>query len=240
MQNTESVCDRAAMNGPDRDPEPDPAVPPVSAPSARTTVRRGAPRADYRMETVLSIIDAAPICHVAVTTDHGPLALPMAHGRIGRNLYLHGALANSILEAGLVGGACATFTCLDALVVARSPFHNSMNYRCAVVLGRPHRIDGEEKQAALRAVSEHVVPAWSHGRAPTEQELRRTLVVGMPIEEASAKVRTGGPVDEPEDLDGPWWAGTVPLNRSWGPPVDATDLGPGIAVPPAISSFAGS
>ncbi len=233
MQRPGRVCDRAAMS------DTDPAVPPSSPPSARTTMARGAARADYRIETVLSIIDAAPICHVAVTGDDGPLVLPMAHGRIDGTLYLHGALANSILNAGLVGGVCATFTCLDGLVVARSPLHNSMNYRCAVVLGTPHLIDGGEKTAALRAVSEHVAPAWSHGRAPSEQELRRTLVVGMAIEEASAKVRSGDPLDEPEDLDGPWWAGTVPLTSAWGAPVDAADLGPGIAVPPAISSFAG-
>jgi len=209
-----------------------------SASSERTTVRRGVGRADYRMEAVLAIIDAAPICHLAVTTGRGPLALPLAHGRIDDTLYLHGAPANSVLNAGLDSGVCATFTVLDGLVVARSPFHNSMNYRCAVVMGTPRRIDGKEKLPALRAVSEHVAPAWGHGRAPSEQELRRTLVVAMPIEEASAKVRTGDPLDDPEDLDGPWWAGTVPLTSTWGPPLDAADLGPDIAVPPAIASFA--
>jgi nitroimidazol reductase NimA-like FMN-containing flavoprotein (pyridoxamine 5'-phosphate oxidase superfamily) len=201
-------------------------------------MRRGAARADYGMGTILSIIDAAPICHVAVTGAHGPLTLPMAHGRIDDTMYLHGALANSVLNAGLDGGICATFTVLDGLVVARSPFHNSMNYRCAVVMGTPQRIEGEEKVAAVRAVSEHVAPAWSHGRPTTDGELRRTLVVGMQVEEASAKVRSGDPVDEPEDLQGPWWAGTIPLTTTWGAPVDAADLGPDIAVPPAILSFA--
>lgn len=212
----------------------------MTASSARTTVRRGAKRADYAGATVRSIIDAAPICHVAVTGDAGPMALPMAHGRIDDTLYLHGALANSILAAGLEGGLCATFTCLDGLVVARSPFHNSMNYRCAVVLGRPWKVEDAQKPAALRAVSEHVAPAWDHGRAPNESELRRTLVLAVGIDEASTKVREGGPVDEPEDVQGPWWAGTVPLMTRWGTPVDATDLPAGVEVPEAIATFADS
>ncbi|MGI9577841.1 MAG: pyridoxamine 5'-phosphate oxidase family protein [Microthrixaceae bacterium] len=213
---------------------------PPSAPSARTRVRRGANRADYEIATVLSIIDAAPICHVAVTTGTGPLALPMAHGRIDDTLYLHGALANSLLGAGIEGGLSATFTCLDGLVVARSPFHNSMNYRCAVVMGTPSRVDGAEKLDALRAVSEHVAPLWSHGRPPSDAELRRTLVLAVGIEEASAKVRSGDPVDEPEDLDGPWWAGTLPLTSTWGAPSPASELAAGIEVPAAIADFAKS
>lgn len=213
---------------------------PSTASSGRTTVRRGANRADYESATVRSIIDAAPICHVAVTGESGPLALPMAHGRIEDTLYLHGALANSALAAGLEGGLCATFTCLDGLVVARSPFHNSMNYRCAVVMGTPWKVEDAEKLNALRAVSEHVAPAWEHGRPPNESELRRTLVLAVGIDEASAKVRSGGPVDEPEDADGPWWAGTVPLMTQWGTPVDATDLADGVGVPDAIASFADS
>ena len=207
------------------------------APTARTRLRRGVLRADYEPATVRSIVDAAPICHVAVDTTDGPLALPMAHGRIDDSLYLHGALANSLLRSALDTAMCATFTCLDGLVIARSPFHNSMNYRCAVVLGTPQLVDDEaEKLRGLRAVSEHVLPAWEHGRPPDAAELRRTMLVSLSLQEASAKVRSGDPVDEPEDLDGPWWAGTVPCETRWGSPVDSSDLAAGIAVPEGIAA----
>ncbi|MCP4436852.1 MAG: pyridoxamine 5'-phosphate oxidase family protein [Actinomycetia bacterium] len=207
-------------------------------PTERTTVRRGASRAEYDPEVVRSIIDATPICHVAVNTDRGPIALPMAHGRIDDVLYVHGALANAMLRAALGGGMCATFTELDGLVVARSPFHNSMNYRCAVVVGMPREVrDRDEKLAALRAVCEHVAPAWGHGRPPNDAEIRRTLVLAVGLDEASAKVRAGDPVDEPEDVGGPWWAGTIPLQQQWGRPVTAMDGTEGVEVPAALVDF---
>lgn len=205
-------------------------------PSARTTVRRGAPRAVYDPGEVHAVIDAAPICHVATVTENGPLALPMAHGRIGDHVYLHGAPANALLNASTGSGICATFTLLDALVVARSAFHNSMNYRCAVVMGVPQPLDGSEKVAALRAVTDHVIPNFSTRRPPTNAELHRTLVLSLSLREASVKIRTGDPVDEPADVPGPWWAGTVPLEASWGAPVAAANLPPGVVPPESFGA----
>lgn len=208
-----------------------------SAPSARTIVRRGAQRADYDRVTALAIIDEAPMCHVGVAAPEGPLVLPMAHGRDGEWLYLHGAAANGILGAAEQAEVCVTFTLLDGLVLARTAFHNSMNYRSAVVRGRARRLDGEAKRHALRCISDHIVPTWDAGRAPSGSEIRRTLALAVPLVEMSAKVRSGDPVDEPEDLAGPWWAGTVPREQRWGRPLPATDLGEGIEVPERIAQL---
>jgi nitroimidazol reductase NimA-like FMN-containing flavoprotein (pyridoxamine 5'-phosphate oxidase superfamily) len=165
----------------------------------------------------------------------------MAFGHDGEWLYLHGSAANAGLRAAAGEEVCVTVTVLDALVVGRCPFHSSMNYRSVVVRGRARRVeDPEERLRALAAVSNHIVATWDTGRPPTDRELRQTYVLAVPLTEASAKVRTGGPKDEPEDLDGPHWAGTIPISTVWEAPVGADDLRPGIEVPPAVAALAGT
>ena len=210
-------------------------------PSDRVTLRRLAHRGTYDPAVVREILDAGIIAHVGVYADDGPIVLPMAYGRTDDTLYLHGSAANSMLRAARETEICVTVTLLDGLVFARSPFHNSMNYRSAVIRGvaRPVEDIGEHVDA-LRRISNHVAPNWEHGREPTAAEIRKTMVVALPLEEASAKVRSGDPVDEPEDLDGPHWAGTVTVQQTWGPPVDAEDLRPGIGTPaPIVGAFGG-
>jgi nitroimidazol reductase NimA-like FMN-containing flavoprotein (pyridoxamine 5'-phosphate oxidase superfamily) len=209
-------------------------------PSPRTTVRRGAHRAVYDRAEVHRILDAGLLAHVAVATDDGPLVLPMAYGHDGRELYLHGAVGNGLLRAGIGREVCATVTIVDGLVIARSPFHDSMDHRSVVVRGRAREVvDGEAKVSALRRIVDHVVPHWDTGRAPTPAELRRTLVLALPLDEVSAKVRTGGPGDEPTDVAGPHWGGWVPLVARWGAPIDSADLTAGIAPPSAVAELEG-
>ena len=211
--------------------EPDP----TSAPSDRVRLRRGAARGDYDRATVREILDDALIAHVGVSTDDGPLVLPMAFGRTDDVLYLHGASANGLLGAAVDAELCATVTEVDGLVLARTPFHNSMNYRSVVIRGRGRRVDDpDEHLDALRLISEHVVANWDDGRPPSASDLRRTLVLALPLEEASAKVRAGDPVDEPGDLDGPHWAGTVDLDRRWGSPRRAADLRVDVSAPAGV------
>ena len=187
----------------------------TTAPSQRTTVRRGANRAVYETDEIRAILDAGMIAHVGVQTPDGPLVLPMAYGRDDDNIYVHGAVANHLLGSGDGTDVCVTVTLVDGLVIARGVFHNSMNYRSVVIRGRASRVDGdEERLRVLQLITDHVVDQWDTSRAPSETELRRTLVLSIPLNEASAKVRTGDPVDEPDDLDGPWWSGSVPVTRA--------------------------
>jgi nitroimidazol reductase NimA-like FMN-containing flavoprotein (pyridoxamine 5'-phosphate oxidase superfamily) len=212
----------------------------IDAASERVRVRRGAQRARYDSQVVHSILDAGLVAHVGVTTADGPIVLPMAYGHDGERLYLHGAVGNALLGQGDGAEVCATVTSVDALVIARSPFHDSMNYRSVVVRGRAERLDEPTaKVAALRLVADHVVANWATGRGPTDEELRRTLVLALPLTEASAKVRTGGPGDEPSDLVGPHWGGTVSLVTTFGQPEPAEDLAVGIEPPTAIAALAG-
>ena len=148
---------------------------------------------------MLGILDAGLIAHVGVTTPDGPLVLPMAYGRDEERLYLHGAAANHLLGTGEGEEICVTVTHVDGLVMARTPFHNSMNYRSVVVRGRATRIDGEKrKRYALQLITDHIVANWDTSRPPSQIDLRRTLVLELPLTEASAKVRAGDPIDEPD------------------------------------------
>jgi len=165
----------------------------------------------------------------------------MAYGRDGELLYLHGAIANHLLGSGEEQEICATVTHLDGLVMARSPFHNSMNYRSVVVRGRGRRIrDYRRKIEALRLITDHVVPHWDDVRPPSRSELRKTLVLELPLTEASAKVRAGDPIDDPEDIEGPWWAGTVPITSRFGRPTPSSDLNHGTTVPAPVVGLTGS
>jgi nitroimidazol reductase NimA-like FMN-containing flavoprotein (pyridoxamine 5'-phosphate oxidase superfamily) len=220
-----------------QDPSPTRPAPP---PSARTTVRRGADRGRYGRDDVRAILDAGIVAHVGVGTPEGPIVLPMAYGCDDDTLYLHGALGNALLGDATDAELCATVTLVDGLVLARTPFHNSMNYRSVVVRGRGRRVeDPEERTTALRRITDHVVATWDHGRPPSGTDLRRTLVLALPLDEASAKVRSGDPVDEPQDLTGPHWAGTVAVTTTFGPPVRSADLTPGIEVPETVRAAFG-
>ncbi len=208
--------------------------------SDRTRLRRGASRAEYEKEPLLEILDAGMVAHVGVITPDGPVVLPMAYGRTNEHLYLHGAAGNAMLRHAVDEDLCATVTIVDGLIVARSPFHNSMNYRSVVVRGVATAVEGSEaKRAALRLISNHVVETWETGRAPTDAEIRRTLVLRVPLVEMSGKVRTGGPRDETEDLEGRHWAGQVPIDSRWGGPIGAEDLARGIEPPAAIAELQG-
>ncbi len=190
------------------------------APSARTTVRRQRERGVYDADVVDAILDEALICHLGAVVDGSPVVLPTVHARSGRTLYLHGARANALLRAGADAEVCVTVTLVDGLVLARSAFHHSVNYRSVVVRGRARAVtDPDEQRAALEALVDHAVPGRSaETRPPSDEELRATLVLSVALDEASAKVRTGPPIDEPEDHALPHWAGELPLTTVAGPP----------------------
>ena len=179
----------------------------------RTRVRRLPKRASYDRETIHAILDEALVCHVGFVVNGAPVVIPTIHWREGDTLYVHGSAASRMLRSLRDGvDACATVTLLDGLVLARSAFHHSMNYRSVVVFGKAREVTGEEKLRALDGLVEHVVRGRSRDvRPPNEVELKQTLVLALPLEEASAKIRTGGPVDDEEDYALPIWAGVVPL-----------------------------
>lgn len=209
--------------------------------SPRTSVRRGADRAVYDHDRIREILDAGLIAHVGVQTPDGPLVLPMAYGRDDDRLYLHGAAANHLLGTGAGHEICATVTHVDGLVMARTPFHNSMNYRSVVVRGRATKItEKKAKLRALRIITDHVVANWELGRPVSDGDERKTLVLEMPLAEASAKVRTGDPVDEDDDVGGPWWAGVIPVETRLGPPHPAADHTWDRPVPTAFAALAGT
>jgi uncharacterized protein len=192
-------------------------------PSERTVVRRLPERGRYERDTIDKILDEALVCHVGFVADAQPYVIPTLHVRMQDRLYLHGAVANRMLRT-LEGGVdvCVTVTLLDGLVLSRSWFHHSVNYRSVVVLGRAVEVtDRDEKVAALRSLVEHVVPGRSgDSRAPSDTELRRTRVLAIPLDEASAKVRAGPPKEEADDLALPYWGGEVPMAlRVTGAPV---------------------
>jgi nitroimidazol reductase NimA-like FMN-containing flavoprotein (pyridoxamine 5'-phosphate oxidase superfamily) len=180
----------------------------------RTTVRRLPKRAAYDRETINAILDEAKICHVGFVVDGSPVVIPTIHWRHEDTLYFHGSAASRMLRSLRDGvDACVTVTLLDGLVLARSAFHHSMNYRSVVVMGKAREVtDREERLAALEALVEHIVPGRSGAvRPPNEVELKQTLVLALPIAEASAKIRAAGVSDEEEDYALPFWAGVVPL-----------------------------
>jgi uncharacterized protein len=205
----------------------------------RTRLRRKAERGHFDWPRVSAILDEGLVCHFACAPDGQPVVIPMAYGRIGRNLYVHGAVGNHALRSAASGlDVCVTVTLLDALVLSRSAFHHSMNYRSVVVFGRAERVtDPDEQLQALLAVVDHVVPGRSADtRPPSAAELRTTTVLRLPITEASAKVRTGPPVEEPDDLALPHWGGEIPIRVVAGTPV-ADDQGVAVPVPEHAVSY---
>jgi nitroimidazol reductase NimA-like FMN-containing flavoprotein (pyridoxamine 5'-phosphate oxidase superfamily) len=194
----------------------------IDAPTPRTRVNRLPKRGDYSQETIYGILDAAFLCHVGFVVEGQPYVIPTGYGRAGDTLYLHGSAASRMLRT-LAGGVdvCVTVTLLDGIVLARSAFNHSMNYRSVVILGRATPVEDEaEKTEALRVISEQIVPGrWEHVRKPSAQELKATAVLVLPITEASAKIRTGPPGDEEEDYALDVWAGVLPLAIKAGEPV---------------------
>lgn len=207
----------------------------ASQPSGpRTRVVREPDRGVYDRETAYQILDQGFICHIGFVVEGQPFVIPTAYGRAGDNLYVHGSAASRMLRRLDEGiPVCLTVTLLDGLVLARSVFNHSMNYRSVVVLGKAVAVgDREEKLAALRAVSEHILPGrWDDSRQPNEKELKATLVMRMPIDEFSAKVRTGPPIDDAEDYSFPTWAGVIPLEMVARDPVADPTLKPGREAP---------
>jgi nitroimidazol reductase NimA-like FMN-containing flavoprotein (pyridoxamine 5'-phosphate oxidase superfamily) len=183
-------------------------------PTERTTLKRLPKRAEYDRQAVYDILDEGFICHVGFTINGQPFVIPTGYARAGDRLYIHGSQASRMLRAMSEGiDACVTVTLLDGLVLARSAFHHSMNYRSVLVFGRASVIeDKEEKLEALRALTEHIIPGrWAEVRWPNESEIKATTVLALPLAEASAKVRTGPPIDDDEDYELPVWAGVIPL-----------------------------
>lgn len=190
--------------------------------TGRTRLRRYPVRGSFDRQTIYRILDEAFVCHVAFVADGQPIAIPTAFARQGDVVYLHGSAASRMLRSLADGlDACVTVTIVDGLVLARSAFHHSMNYRSVVILGRARLVtESAEKLAALRALTNHIVPdRWTELRPATDQELAATSVLALPIEEASAKVRTGPPIDDEDDVSWPVWAGVVPLSLGSGEPV---------------------
>lgn len=187
----------------------------------RTRLRRLPKRGHYDRDTVHAILDEALVCHVGFVVDGAPVVIPTIHWREEETLYVHGSAASRMLRSLKEGlDACVTVTLLDGLVLARSAFHHSMNYRSVVVFGKAREVTGEEKVRALDGLVEHVVRGRSADVRPAnELELRATTVLALPLEEASAKIRTGGPLDDEEDYALPVWAGVVPLRLTRGAPL---------------------
>lgn len=192
-------------------------------PTGRTTLKRLPARGEYDRDVVYRILDEAFVCHVGFVADGKPVVIPTSFGRIDDDLYIHGSAASRMLRSLAEGiDACVTVTLIDGLVLARSAFHHSINYRSVVVFGRALVVnDPEERMRALRALTDHIVSEerWKDVRPPNESELRATLVLKLPLAEVSAKIRTGPPIDDEEDYSLPIWAGVVPLAQTAGAPV---------------------
>lgn len=195
------------------------------APSQRTTIKRVPQRGDYERDTIYQILDEGLVCQVGFVANGQPFVIPTAYGRVDDTLYIHGSPASRMLKTLLQGiDVCVTVTLLDGLVLARSAFHHSMNYRSVVVFGTATLVqDAEQKLIALQAFTEHVIPGrWQEVRQPNRAELAGTLVLSLPLTEASAKLRTGGPNDDAADYELPVWAGEIPLKLTAAAPI--TDL----------------
>ncbi len=206
----------------------------------RTQIKRAPKRGCYDFATVAQILDEGLVCHVGFVVEGQPFVIPTAYGRVDDRLYIHGASASRMIQS-LLGGieVCLTVTLLDGLVLARSAYHHSMNYRSVVIFGTAQAVvDPSEKMTALKAFTEHVMAGrWSVVRSPNAAELTATSVLSLPITEASAKIRTGPPVDDPADYDWPVWAGILPLTQMPGSPMADPALAAAVAVPENVRCY---
>ncbi|MCF8239075.1 MAG: pyridoxamine 5'-phosphate oxidase family protein [Saprospiraceae bacterium] len=205
--------------------------------TSRNTVKRVPKRAHYDQETIFSILDAGFLAHVGISVDGQPFVIPTAYGRKGETIYLHGATTSRLIKTGQEGfRMCIIVTHLDGIVLARSAFHHSMNYRSAVLFGTATLVPDAEKEAALFMISEQILKGrWEESRLPNAKELKATSVLAFQIEEASAKIREGGPGDESEDYALPIWAGVLPMQQIYGPPIPDEVLTPGIPLPESVT-----
>lgn len=206
----------------------------------KNKIKRIPKRGVYERDTINKILDEAFICHVGFAVENQPFVIPTSFARIDDNLVIHGSAASRMMRSlSKEIDVCVTVTLIDGLVLARSAFHHSMNYRSVVVFGKAKIIEDEkEKYDALKAFTEHTVPnRWSEIRPPTKNELKGTTVLLLPINEASAKIRTGNPVDDEEDYDLDVWAGVIPLNLTTAAPIDDDRLKSGIAVPQNVLNY---
>lgn len=208
--------------------------------TAKTTLKRLPQRGEFDREAVYRILDEALVCHVGFVVDGQPFVIPTSYGRVGDTLYVHGSAASRMMKT--LGGkvpVCITVTLIDGLVLARSAFHHSVNYRSVVVFGQAELVEDEPgKMAALVAITEHIVPGrWAEVREPNAQELKATTVLAIPLEEASAKVRTGDPKDDDEDMAIPVWAGQLPLRLTPGAPINDSLLRPGTEPPDYVLNY---
>ncbi len=212
----------------------------TQAPSPRTRVVREPHRGVYDRATAYEILDEGFICHVGFVVDGQPFVIPTAYGRVDDNLYIHGSAASRMLrnlDKGIP--VSLTVTLLEGLVLARSIFNHSMNYRSVVVLGTAVAVlDAKEKLQALESLSEHILPGrWAESRQPNERELKQTLVMRLPIKEFSSKIRQGPPIDDEEDYAFPTWAGVIPLEMVPGTPENDPRLDPRTTVPGYASKY---
>jgi len=209
-------------------------------PSARTRVVREAERGVYDRAAVYKILDEGFLCHVGFVVDGQPFVIPTSYGRAGDHLYIHGSAASRMLRQLDQGvPVCATVTLVDGLVLARSIFNHSMNYRSVVVLGTAVAVtDADEKLEALRRLAEHILPGrWAESRQPNARELKATSVLRLPIEEFSAKIRQGPPIDDDEDYGFSVWAGVIPLTMAAGTPIHDPRLDPAYPVPSYAENY---
>jgi nitroimidazol reductase NimA-like FMN-containing flavoprotein (pyridoxamine 5'-phosphate oxidase superfamily) len=208
--------------------------------TSRTTLHRLRERGRTQRADLDAVLEAGLVCHLGVSIDGVPVVLPTGYGRIGDTFYLHGSSANRSLLAAAGQQVCVTVTLLDGLVCARAVFHHSMNYRSAVIFGTARLVtDKQEKLDALEAVTNHLVPGrWEHARLPSRKELAATAVLGLPLTEASVKVRAGGPKDDDEDYDSGIWAGVLPSALTFGAVEPDPALADDIAVPEHIMVLA--
>ncbi|MGB3298556.1 MAG: pyridoxamine 5'-phosphate oxidase family protein [Phormidesmis sp.] len=207
----------------------------------KTKVKRSPKRGHYDFDTVASILDEGLVCHIGFVLDHQPFVIPTAYGRIGDKVYIHGAPASRLLKSLSTGiDVCLTVTLLDGLVLARSVYHHSMNYRSVVLFGTAQAVvEPAEKMAALKAFTEHVMRGrWDDVRSPNPAELAATSVLSLPIAEASAKIRIGPPVDDAADYGLPVWAGVLPFAPVPGIPLADPQLPPEISVPDNVRHYA--
>lgn len=208
-------------------------------PTEKSKVKRAPKRGHYDEETIYKILDASQICHVAFVHKEFPVSIPTIFGRSENKLYLHGATTSRMmvdLEKGI--DLSISVAHVDGLVLARSAFHHSMNYRSVVVFGKATLVSGEDKNKALKVISDHLLPGrWEEVREPSKNELKATTVLEIDINEASAKIRTGGPVDEKEDYQLDIWAGELPFRQMPQAPVVDEKLKSGLNIPPSVSEY---
>jgi nitroimidazol reductase NimA-like FMN-containing flavoprotein (pyridoxamine 5'-phosphate oxidase superfamily) len=222
------------------DAQPDDAQPDELESTDRTRIKRLPERGSYRRDTVEAILDEAFVCHLGFTSEHGPVVIPTSYGRVGDRLYIHGSPASRMLRSLKKGiPVCVTVTLIDGLVLARSTVHHSINFRSVVVFGEAVEVtDPAEKHAALAAFVEHVIPGrTAEARPATDKEVKGTLVLALPLAEASAKVRSGPPVDDAGDVGLPCWAGVLPLDVQPGRPVPDEHVPSEMPVATSIASY---